>query len=712
MFAHSAVQCLTAIAQHHGIPTLPERLVHDYVLESEEPPTRLLIRMATELGLKAQAKTLHWADLAHLEGVFPLMARYGDGKTVLVAGLHRSGEDSAFQVAVLDPLVNAAEIRLLDEAAFCRYWQGEVIFIKRRYALTDENQPFGLRWFIPEILKQGAAFRDIAISAGALHFLGLASPIFTQLVIDKVLTHESYSTLYVLGIGILIALLFEGAFTYLRQYLLLVATNKIDIRLARRTFSHLLSLPIEYFESTTAGVTIQHIQQMQGIRGFLTGQLFFTVLEATALFVFVPLLFLYSVKLTGVVLMVSALMAGVVVVLIKPFQDRLSALYSAEGLRQSMLVEAIQGIRTVKAMAMEPKQRKLWEQRSATAVSMHFSVSKMSLVAVVVTHFLEKFMTVAIITLGATDVFSHDMTVGTLIAFQMLSGRVVGPLVAIVGLVNQYQQTALGVKMLGNIMNRPPERRSSGGLRPHLQGRINVEGVTFRYPGSTTPALDDVSFDIPAGSMVGIVGRSGSGKTTLTKLIQSMYPVQEGIIRFDGVDMREIDLAHLRQSIGVVLQENFMFRGTIRENIAVTKSDATFEEIVAAAQTAGADEFIERLPQGYDTPLEENASNLSGGQRQRLAIARAILPQPRILILDEDASALDPDSEAIFMQNLSRIARDKTVVIISHRLSTLVNSDKILVFERGEMIDAGSHQQLLSRCESYAHLWHQQTSYL
>ncbi|MBM3203173.1 peptidase domain-containing ABC transporter, partial [Candidatus Woesearchaeota archaeon] len=478
------------------------------------------------------------------------------------------------------------------------------------------------------------------------------------------------------------------------------------------TFSHLLSLPIEYFESTTAGVTIQHIQQMQGIRGFLTGQLFFTVLEATALFVFVPLLFLYSVKLTGVVLMISALMAGVVVVLIKPFQNRLSALYSAEGIRQSMLVEAIQGIRTVKAMAMEPKQRKLWEQRSANAVTMHFDVSKMALAAVVVTHFLEKFMTVAIITLGATDVFSHEITVGTLIAFQMLSGRVVGPLVAIVGLVNQYQQTALGVKMLGNIMNRAPERRSSGGLRPHLQGRIDVEGVTFRYPGSTTPALDDVSFTIPAGSMVGIVGRSGSGKTTLTKLIQSMYTVQEGLIRFDGVDMREIDLAHLRQSIGVVLQENFMFRGTVRENIAVTKSDATFEEIVAAAQTAGADEFIERLPQGYDTPLEENAANLSGGQRQRLAIARAILPQPRILILDEAASALDPDSEAIFMQNLSRIARNKTVVIISHRLSTLVNADTILVFERGRLIDAGPHPELLGRCENYAHLWHQQTSYL
>jgi ATP-binding cassette subfamily B protein len=711
VFSHSTVQCLSAIAQHHGIPALPERLIHDFALEDEEPTTKLLVRMAGELGLKAQAQTMSWNDLAVLEGVFPLLARLEGGQTVIIAGLKRL-ESGSFELAVLDPLEDAAQVRLLSQDEFCQRWQGEIILIKRRYRLTDENQPFGLLWFVPEILKQKKAFRDIAVAAMVLHFLGLMMPIFTQLVIDKVLVHESYSTLYVLAIGVSIAILFEGAFGFLRQFLLLAATNKIDIRLARRTFAHLLSLPIEYFESSTAGVTVQHMQQIHSIRGFLTGQLFFTVLEATALVVFVPLLFLYSFKLTLVVLLISSMMAGVVIALIKPFQRRLSALYQAEGLRQSMLVESIHGIRTVKSLAIEPKQRKIWDQRSADSISMHYNVGKMALAAQTLTHLLEKSMTVAIITIGAGDVFSHEFTVGSLIAFQMLSGRVVGPLVAIVGLVNEYQQTALSIRMLGNVMNRAPERKASGGLRPRLGGRIEFEGVTFRYPGSNTPALDHISLEIPAGSVVGIVGRSGSGKTTLTKLMQGLYSVQEGLVRFDGVDMREIDLAHLRRSIGVVLQENFMFRGTIRDNIAVTKPDASFEEIVAAAQAAGADEFIENFPQGYDTVLEENASNLSGGQRQRLSIARALLPHPRILILDEAASALDPDSEAIFMKNLSRIAAGKTVVIISHRLSTLVRANKIFVFERGQLIDAGRHQELLSRCRVYSHLWNQQTSHL
>lgn len=671
----------------------------------------MLIRMAAELGMKARGQTLAWADLESLSGVFPLIARMEDRRTVIIAGT-RSQKTGALEVAVLDPLVNASAVRFLTESEFCKDWRGEVIFVKKKHRLDDENQPFGLRWFIPEILKQRKAFRDIAVAAVMLHILGFATPIFTQLVIDKVLLHESYATLYVLTIGVVIALLFDSAFGFMRQYLLLAATNKIDIRLARRTFSHLLSLPLDYFEGTTAGVTVQHLQQIRSIRGFLTGQLFFTALDATALFLLVPMLFMYSVKLTVVVLFISGLMAAVVIVLIKPFRRRLDALYAAEGLRQSMLVESIHGIRTIKALAIEPKQRKIWDQRSADTITMQFGVAKISITAQTLTHFLERSMSVAIIALGAADVFSQQLTVGSLIAFQMLSGRVVGPLVQIVGLVNQYQQTALSIRMLGSVMNRPPERVSSSGLRPRLAGRIELDAVTFRYPNSSVAALDRISLEIPAASIVGVVGRSGSGKTTFAKLIQGMYSPQEGVIRFDGVDVREIDLAHLRRSIGVVLQENFMFRGTVRENIAVTKPDASFEEIVAAAQTAGADEFIERLPQGYDTKLEENASNLSGGQRQRLSIARAILPQPRILILDEAASALDPESEAIFMKNLSRIAAGKTVVMISHRLSTLVNADTILMFERGQLVDAGPHKELLHRCPQYVHLWNQQTSYL
>jgi ATP-binding cassette subfamily B protein len=321
-------------------------------------------------------------------------------------------------------------------------------------------------------------------------------------------------------------------------------------------------------------------------------------------------------------------------------------------------------------------------------------------------------MPIVIIVIGCQSVFDQTMSVGALIAFQMFSGRVTGPLLSLGGLINEYQQTALSVRMLGSVMNRPSEGRGGGGLRPQLAGTISFDEVTFRYPGASTTALDRASFTIPAGAIVGIVGRSGSGKTTLTKLIQGLYPVQEGVVRFDGLDAREIDLSHLRKQIGVVLQENFLFRGTVRQNITVTRPDATFEEVVAAARASGADEFIERLEQGYDTLLEENASNLSGGQKQRLSIARSLLSKPRILILDEAASALDPESEAIFIRNLSQIAVGRTVVMISHRLSTLVNAHTILVMERGRLADAGRHEELLMRCQTYQQLWNQQTSHI
>ena len=710
-YPHSTVQCLTALAQHHGVAALPERLIHDFALEAVEPDSKLVVRMATELGFKAQAVSLRWDELTALEGVFPLIARRSDGHSIIVAGIPRQADAGAKQVAILDPLAGTA-IKLVGESEFCAAWAGEVILVKRQHSLLDANQPFGLRWFIPEILRQRSAFRDVAIAAVMLHLLGLGTAIFTQLVLDKVLTHESYSTLVVLTVGVVGVLLFEAAFGFMRSYLMLHATNIIDMRLAKRTFAHLLSLPIDYFETSTAGMVVRHMQQVTAIRNFLTGNLFFTALDATALVIFIPLLFSYSVKLGVVVIVFSALMALVVVLMIKPFNLRLQALYNAEGVRQSMLVETIHGMRTVKSLAIEPKQRKVWDQRSANSINMMFNVGKMSIAANTLTGLLKNLMTVAVIALGALDVFSLQLTVGALIAFQIMSGRVVGPLVQMVGLVQGYQETALAVKMLGEVMNRSPERRSSGGLRPDLKGRIELDGVTFRYPNSTMAALDRVSLDIAPGTVVGVVGRSGSGKTTFTRLIQGLYPIQEGVIRFDGVDIREIDLAHLRRSTGVVLQDNFMFRGSVRENIAMGRPDASFEAIVAASQAAGADEFIERLPQGYDTLLEENAANLSGGQRQRLAIARALLPQPRILILDEAASALDPESEAIFMRNLGRIAAGRTVIIVSHRLSTLVKSDRIFVFDQGRLSDAGRHAELLGRCDPYTQLWNQQNTHL
>ncbi len=707
-FPHTAIQCLTAIAQHHGMQVNPERLIHEYALPAAEPTSVTLTRIASEIGFKAKSETISWEQLLAQKGVFPMMARLANGNSVIVVGVVEENK-----IALLDPLENLSAVMVMGRDQFCSRWAGEAIFLKRQHALSDQNQPFGLRWFIPEILKQKKAFRDIAIAALALHILALASPIFFQLVIDKVLVHQSSSTLWVLAIGITIAMVFESLFGYVRQMLLLAATNKIDIRLTRRTFSHLLSLPIDYFETHSAGVIVRHVQQLESIRNFLTGRLFFTALDTTALLIFLPILFYYSFKLALIVLVFAIAIASVIAVLLPTYRRRLDSLYAAEGARQAMLVETIHGMRTVKALTIEPKQRRAWDQNSAAAINAHFHVGTLGIGGGAVTGFIEKILPIVVIVIGAQDVFDQTLSVGALIAFQMISGRVVSPLIQIVGLINEYQQTALSVRMLGEIMNRAPEGRvGAGGLRTALQGEISFDDVTFRYPGSSVTALDRASFKIPAGTVVGIVGRSGSGKTTLTKLIQGLYSVQEGVVRFDGVDAREIDLSHLRQQIGVVLQENFLFRGTVRENISMTRPDASFEEIVEVAQAAGADEFIERMPQGYDTPLEENASNLSGGQKQRLSIARALLSKPRILILDEAASALDPESEAIFIRNLSRIAVGKTVIMISHRLSTLVNAHAILVMQNGRLMDSGRHEELLTRCSTYQHLWNQQTSHL
>ena len=709
-YPHTSVQCLTAIAQHHGLQINPEWLIQEYALGEEEPSLPLLLNIATKIGLKAKKDKLSWEVLLAQNGVFPILAKLNDGNSIIVVGAQIE-EDG--KVAILNPSLSNATIELQDRQQFCQHWSGDVIFIKRNHTLNDANQPFSLRWFIPEILKQKAAFRDIIIAVITMQFLALASPMFFQLVIDKVLVHQSVSTLWVLGVGIIIALIFDALFSYLRQFLLLAATNKIDMRLTRRTFGHLLSLPIDYFETTTAGVITRHMQQLEGIRNFLTGRVLFTVLDVFGLLIYLPILFSFSTKLAIVTLAFTLVIAGIILALLPTYRIRLNALYSAEGKRQSMLVETVHGMRTVKALAIEPSQRRTWDQISAQSISMHFRVAKLGIIGGGITGFLGQLLPVTIIILGAQDVFDQTLSMGALIAFQMISGRVVAPLLSLVGLINEYEQTALSVGYLGEVMNRQPEGRiGAGGLRPQLVGEITFQDVTFRYPNASATALDRATFTISAGTIVGIVGRSGSGKTTLTKLIQGLYTLQEGIVRFDGTDAREIDLAHLRRQIGVVLQENFLFRGTVRENISMAKSDATFEEIVAAAQAAGADEFIERLPQGYDTFLEENATNLSGGQKQRLSIARALLTKPRILILDEAASALDPESEAIFINNLSRIAIGRTVIMISHRLSTLVNADAILVMHHGRLVDSGRHEELLLRSETYTHLWNQQTSHL
>lgn len=708
--SRTELECLARVAAYHGIDLPVERLNHAYAVGSIPVGTTQLLRMAKDAGLRARRTRLDCDALFQLGDAYPALVRLANGNWIVVLAAGH-GPDGTEAVSVFDPLAERRdEPVIVEKDLFRARWTGEVILVKRERLAPDGRRAFGLRWFVPELLRQWRLFRDVAIAAIQLYALGLALPIFFQLVIDKVLVHESFTTLYVLAGGATIALAFDAVFGFLRRYLLLYATNKVDIRVATKTFGHLLGLPVTFFEHISAGVLVKHMQQAARIREFLTGRLFLTTLDALSLFVFMPVLALYSIKLTLLVLAFTGTSALVVGLLMGPFRRRLYELYQAEGARQALLVETVHGMRTVKSLGMEPLQGRSWDDRCAQSVSMRFSVEKISAGAQSLTGFLEKMMTLGIISLGALDVFSGEMTIGALVAFNMLAGRVSGPLVQLVTMVHEYQEVALAVKMLGEVMNQKPERDDSReGLRPAFAGRVEFENVSFRYGLEGAPALDDVSFSIAPGSIFGVVGRSGSGKTTLTRLISGLYPVQQGVLRIDGYDSRELDLAHLRRGLGLVLQDSFLFRGTVRENIACVKRDASFAEVVRAAQLAGADEFIERLPRGFDTMLEEDASNLSGGQKQRLAIARALIVDPRILILDEATSALDSESEMIIRRNLRRIAAGRTVIIVSHRLSMLADANQILVIDRGRIVEVDRHDRLLSKCTIYRHLWNQQT---
>jgi ATP-binding cassette, subfamily B, bacterial HlyB/CyaB len=704
---HTRLACLVAIAGHHGLDLSFEGLIHRYALGAAETTDAQLLAVARDHGLKARAARLPVDGLGRVGAVFPLLTVLKNGNAVVVVG--RRVEESGPKVAVYDPLNADRRLLILDETAFAERWDGQVFYLKRTYSLTDAEQPFGLRWFAPEILRQGKLFRDVVIAAFTLHVLGLVTPMYVQVVIDKVLTHQAYGTLYVLAAGVSVAIVFEAVFGFLRRYVLLYASNRIDIRVAVRTFAHLLSLPAPFFDRSSAGVLVQHMQQGEKVRQFLTGRLFLTAIDATALLVFVPMLLLYSPTLALVVIGFTVAIAGVVLALIGPFRRRLKELYEAQGERQALLVETIHGIQTVKALAVEPRRRRAWDRCAARMIHSSFRVGAVSAGAQTVTDALDKLQMVAVVALGAHLVFDGQLSVGALIAFQMIAARVSGPLVQMVGLIHEYQEVAVAVSMLARVMNEKPESAArQRRLRVNIEGEVSFDRVTFRYGDAARPALDQVSFTIPPGRVVGVVGRSGSGKTTVTRLIQGVYTPQFGHVRIDGHDIRELDLPYLRANIGVVLQENFVFRATVRDNIAMTRPDARFEEIVEAARLGGAHEFIRLLPQGYDTLLEENGANLSGGQRQRLAIARALLARPRILILDEATSALDPDTEAVVQQNLNSIARGRTVFIVSHRLSLLVEADLILVLEQGGLIGAGRHGELLQNCPQYAHLWAQQ----
>jgi ATP-binding cassette subfamily B protein len=701
------LRCLFLLARHHGISVPAYKLA----LVEKQDAVEAIVPLMRDVGLDGQmVDKAHWRDLATLGSAFPVMAEYNSGAWVILINI--APEE---KIAVLDPMNEMAGVTLIPRHEIEAQWTGRMVLCKRTVADDKEEGPqkFGFSWFMPEILRNARSFRDIAILTVLSTLISLASPVMFNLLIDKVVPHHSYNTLYAVIVAFGVIVVFDTIFRYVRSYLTMYAGNKIDARLASTSFAKMLRLPMDFFEHQPAGVLLRNLQQTEQIRGFLTGRLFMTGLDLVTLPVLIVFLCLYSVMLTGIVLVFALAMAAMAAGLVPLFKRKLGAMYQAEGDRQADLVETLHGMRAIKSLALETLRQSSWDAKVARSVRMRTSVTHFNIVATTVTGFLGQIMSFTVLALGVSQVFNGHLSLGGLVAFNMLSSRVSGPLLQLVGLINEYQQVALSVRMLGTLMDHPPERDpAQRGISPVITGELSFKSVTFRYEGSVVPALDRISFDVHEGQVIGVVGRSGSGKTTLTRLIQGLHPAQAGLIQLNGTDIRHLDLNHLRRSIGVVLQDSVLFRGTIRDNIAAANPEASLEEVMNVARLAGAEEFIARLPHSYETRVEESATNFSGGQRQRIAIARALLLKPKLLLFDEATSALDPESEAIIQQNLSEIAAGRTMIIVSHRLASLVGADAILVLERGQVVDFAPHSVLLDRCEIYRHLWSQQTRFV
>ncbi len=681
-----------------------------YMLGDGPLTTPKLVAVAREIGLRAHPVRPSWRALPRLRNVLPAILRLKDGGALVLEDVRVEG--AAGQVVVLrDPSGGFDAQATLDELHLAEIWSGEIVLVKRRYELGDERQPFGFKWLAGQVLRERRLFRDIAIASLISTVFALTPPFMVMIVVDRVLTNHSESTLIVLAGAIGFMILFEMILGFLRRLFIEVTATRIDGRLNLYIMEKLLKLPMEYFERTPTGETLSKIGKIWQIRSFLTGQLFGILLDTVTLLGLVPVLLILNWRLSLFVFVLCIAIFVIISIYMGPLSRRLGRITRAETAKGSFLVETIYGMRTVKSLALEGRRRHEWDGKVAEAVRARHAYGTLANFPATLTLPFERLTYSGSFLLGAAAILAHpdSISAGSLMAFAMLATRAAQPLIQIARLQESLGQVQEAVSEVASVMNIPPENAKAGsGLRMPIRGNISFHNVDFRYATGSPLALDGVSFKIRPGTIFGLMGRSGSGKTTITRLLQGLNPNFEGVIKIDDMDLREIDLHHLRTSIGIVAQENFLFSGTVRENIGMAKPDATFRQIVRAAQLAGAEEFIERMPRGYNTFIAEGAANLSGGQRQRLAIARALVIDPPVLILDEATSALDAESEAIINANLARIADGRTIICVSHRLSMLVPADAILVMEKGQVYDVGRHEELLRRCDIYKHMWHTQ----
>ncbi|MDY0870632.1 type I secretion system permease/ATPase [Dongia rigui] len=705
--ADTGLLCLTLLLRFHGLSVDPKALAHRFAPGPKGLTDSDLLRAARESGLKARWVVSEWRKLAKTP--LPAIAETKDGRFFVLAKI-ASNEAGDAKVLAHDPEENRPVA--LTRAELEKIWTGRLLLMTKRASLGESFAKFDIAWFIPAILKYKRILAEVLIASFVLQLFALVTPLFFQVIIDKVLVHHGLTTLDVLVIGLAVISLFEVLLGGMRTYIFSHTTNRVDVELGAKLFRHLLSLPLSYFQARRVGDSVARVRELESIRSFLTGNALTLVIDLVFTSVFLAVMWYYSPTLTLVVM--AAIPAYVVLsLLVTPiFRRRLDEKFARGAENQSFLVETVTGIETAKAMAVEPRMQRRWEEQLAGYVSAAFRVTKLGNTASQTAQLINKATVLLTLYLGAKAVLNGDLTVGALVAFNMLANQVHGPVLRLAQMWQDFQQVRISVNRLGDILNAPTEplHRADKATPPSLTGRISFDHVIFRYRPDAPEVLSDLSLDILPGQMIGIVGSSGSGKSTLTKLVQRLFVPERGRVLIDGMDLALIDPAWLRRQIGVVLQENVLFTGSIRENIALADPGMPMDRVVGAAKLAGAHDFILELPQGYDTVLGERGASLSGGQRQRMAIARALVSNPKILIFDEATSALDYESERIIQDNMAAIARGRTVLIIAHRLSAVRACHRILTIEKGRLVEDGSHGELIQRNGRYAQLYRYQAA--
>ena len=701
----TGLQGLILLSHFHQLPAEADQLAHEFGKPGEHFTDTELLQAAKALTLKA--KQLHLSTEKLKPGVLPALAKHKDGTYFIIARLSEGQDDSGVepQVLIQDPREKAPQTIPL--AVLDTIWSGDLIALTRRQGLTESlQQHFDISWFIPSLVKYRKLFYEVLIASFFLQLFALVTPLFFQVVMDKVLVHRGFTTLDVLAVGFFVVVVFEALLGGIRNYTFSHTTNRVDVELGSRLYNHLMALPLAYFEARQVGQNVARVRELDTIRNFITGTALTLVIDLGFVFVFIAVMWYYSPTLTWIVLATIPFYVLLSIFITPILRKRLDEKFKHGAANTAFLTESITGIGTVKSMAVEPQMRRNLEDHLSNYVHASFRSQNLNNVANQVAGLISKLMTLGIVWVGAHLVIDGAITVGQLVAFNMLAGRVSGPILKLVQLWQDFQQAGISVKRLGDILNAPrePGFNPNRSRLPSLQGQVTLDHVRFRYRPDGPLILDNVDLHVGAGEVVGIVGRSGSGKSTVTKLIQRLYTPEAGRVLVDGVDLAMIDTVWLRKQIGVVLQENFLFNRSVRENIAIIDPAIPMERVVTAAQMAGAHEFIADLPEGYDTVVGEQGSSLSGGQRQRLAIARALITNPKILIFDEATSALDYESERLIQDNMHTICKGRTVFIIAHRLTTVRQCDRIIVMEKGRVVEQGDHDQLLEHNGYYAKL--------